>query len=335
MTRSRTAPELVTTYSVSEYESPVSRVQSQEAFEDDLDIQELFVAPSLPRRPDYHRNNESDYRNQRAKARAPPTLDVYPGEHGRVNHRPPVSLHSTYDYDRRRGHDWRQQSAASPRSGSSSSSSSALDCGRCAYTEPRRRYDNSARTNVVSYNIIPGGSVGRKTSLPPAHTNAAHYTHEAPRFHRLHDFRSPPPPREGLRADRSSSIANAHNQVVLYRDATQSNSSEGRLAFDEMHSNESTSSGWSTRVQQHLSGSETQSDVRSESQLSSLDGLYEEAYPRSARQTRPPARVRPSFPHQRPVIITRSDDDDSEECSDSSSDLSSGGYYRRDYARGY
>lgn len=345
ITRSRTAPELVTAYSVSEFETPVPRVH---AFEDDLDIQELFVAPSLPRRPDYRRGGESDYENQRSIARAPPTLDIYPEDHEWVGHRPPVPLHNTHDYDRHRVHDWYQQLAASPRSSSGSSSgssgSSALGCGECVYTESKRRYDNhyrGARMNLVPYNIIPGGNVGRRTSLSPAHTNAAHYTHEAPRFYRLSDFRGPPPPREGFRDDRTSSNVNVHNQIVLYREAARSSSSGGRLAFDEMHSNESASPGWSTRGQRHLSGSETQSDVRSGSQLSSLDGLYEEAYPRFARQTRPPPRVRPPFPHQRPVIITRSDDgyeeysDSSRSHTSSDRSLSSGEYYRRDYARRY
>lgn len=338
--RYHAAPRLATAYSVSEFETPVPRVQP-EVFEDSLDIQELFMAPSLPRGRDHHRDDGRNYENHRSVALAPPTLDVYPDESIREDERPPIPLHDVYDYDRHQQRDWYQQRAASPQSSCSSSCSSELDCGECAYTESKRRYDNHYHEtrNPVPYDIIPGDNVGQKASPSSVRTNTAHYIHEAPRVYRPHDFHGPSPPEEGFWNDRTTGL---RNQIVLYRGTAQSSNSEGWLALDKMHSNGSSSPGWSTRGQRHLSGSEAQSDMRSESPFSSSDGVYEDSYLRFARQTRRPQR-RP-FSHQRPVIITRSnDEDDSEEYSSSSRSngsysssersLNSEGYHRRGYTR--
>lgn len=318
--RHRVAPEFITAYTVSEVESPLPRNKLQhERPEDNLSIEEVFIAPPLPRRPDYH-NGGRRYGSRRAKVWAPPpTPSAY---HRREYERGPLA-EDVYDHDRRPEGNWGQHNIISPQLSDSSSVCSATDCEECAYVESRRRYGDhghSRSMGPVPYVIVPGNSVGPRATPSPVspHTNDAlprAYIHEAPRVYRLHNStelahasRVPPPTREASLGDENdaSPITASQNQVVLFQGTGGSAGSGERVVSDGMsimHSNVS-SPRWSVAGQRYLSGSETRSDMQSRSPVTSLDGLYEHPDPRFAHHVHPP----PGVYIQRPVVITRSDE---------------------------
>lgn len=335
-----------------------------ERSEDDLDIEEVLIAPPLPRRPDYH-NGGHRYGSQRSRAWAPPPMPsvFYREEYEHAERRPHVLVQEAYDYDHRRGQNWRQHRAISPQLSDDSSRSSELDCEECAYGESRRRYGDHGRGRSMKsapYIIVPRSNVGVRAPTSPVHADGAHssaYIREAPRVYRLDDsvelenaIGGPPPTREPSPTDNASLIADSHNQIVLFQGTSGSGGSGGQVASDGMsimHSNVS-SPGWSVAGQRYLSGSETHSDAHSHSPMTSLDGLYEHPDPRFGHEARPPPRLH----MQRPVVITRSDEsyerfedygrygdvggsDGIYSSSERSFSSSSGEYYGGDYRRRY
>ncbi|KAF9450655.1 hypothetical protein P691DRAFT_773739 [Macrolepiota fuliginosa MF-IS2] len=316
--RPRVAPEFVTAYTVSEVESPAPWNKLQpESLEDNFNVEEVFIAPPLPRRPDYH-NGGRNYRSRGSRAWVPsPTpAPFYREEYECTAHG--FRVEGMYEYDRRPEGNWRQHRAISPSLSDSSSACSAPDCEECVYMESRRRYgghDSRRPAKPVPYVIVPGNSIGARRSPSPDsqhanYTRSRAYGHEAPRVYRLHDSvelahaaEEPPPTREASPTDDDTSVvANSHNQVVLFRGTSGGRAPSNGTSI--MHSNVS-SPRWSVAGQQYPSGSETQSDILSRSPVTSLDGLYEYPDPRFAHHVHPPPRVQQ---HTRgPVVITRSD----------------------------
>lgn len=264
----------------------------------------MSIAPP-PRRPNYHRQS----------LRTPPPStpsDYYQEEYSHEAYG--RGTRGGYERDHHQGWGTRQHHTSSQFS-DASSICSASDCEECAYVESRRAYAGHGRskpTKPVPCVIVPPRNGVSPGQVLPRGGNMRRgpYAEESPRVYRLHDSTDlsygPPPTREASLADNASIMSGPHNQLVLFQHTSRSTDSGGRVHSDGMsmlHSNVS-SPRWSVSGQQYLSGSETYSDVQSQSPMTSLDELYENPDPRFVHHAPPPPRVNT----RRPVVITRSNE---------------------------
>ncbi|KAF5363842.1 hypothetical protein D9756_000231 [Leucocoprinus leucothites] len=314
-------PEFITAYTVSEAQSPAPppwRKQRLERPEEDLTVEEIYIAPPLSRRPDYEYPDHR-YDSRTSRARAPPStpMNYHGGHYERPMPRYRVDVGAGYSHVSPQAQNWHEWRARSPQSSESSSTCSATDCEECAYTDSRRGLDRDfrmRRTNPTPYVIVPGNSTSWGTERAPhmdsVHTDA-YIQRPVPQPYRLRDssqhYRMPgsySPSVELSLADNTALVRSSHNQIAVFQGSAWSSHSGGQATSDEMsmlHSSVS-SPRWSETGQRYLSGSESQhSDNQSYSPPTSLDGLYEQPDPRFL-QGRPPPRGY----IKRPVIITRS-----------------------------
>jgi hypothetical protein len=289
---------------VSEAESPAPwRNARLERPEESLTIEEVYIAPPLPRRPDY------DYRGHRYRTREsrqwpPPPEPSYRPEYEGHGYR--AELDDGYRHVPSPEQYWRQHRARSPQTSESSSACSATDCSECEYSDLGERFDNSAqrkRAKLVPYVVVPGSSVRppRTTQMHPAYPGEL--IHQAPHTYRLHGSYELDHSLGGSRLTRESPLmdrdncsllAESRNQMVLFQGTARSTDSGDGMSM--MQSNVS-SPRWSAVEQRYISGSEMHSDTRSHSPPASIGGLYECPDPR--------------FSHvhaRRLVVITRSDE---------------------------
>ncbi|KXN92335.1 hypothetical protein AN958_08566, partial [Leucoagaricus sp. SymC.cos] len=312
--RSRATPEFVTAYTVSEVQSPAPWRTPQLDRPEDPRIEEIFIAP-LPRRPNYAYSDPKHGRRRPRTRAPPPTPASCHDEYDEPANEYQVELEHDYDRGIPPERYWHQRRA---RTSESTSTCSASDCEECAYTEPRH-FDDHVRTRrmPIPYVIVPEQSIGPRTPLSASpHEYTTHsglYGREGRWVYHSHNPAEPqrsiegrPVAREMSLVNNTSPIAGSHNQLVIFQGTTRSEELDREVASDELSMLDSNVSSprWSMANQRYMSGSETHSDARSHSPMTSLGrSLYERPDPRFSHGHLPP---REHF--QRPVIITRSNE---------------------------